>query len=105
MAGRTGFAGNTGGNDDKVGVVEGRGEAGFALVGGDSDGSVAMPKVSSNALGVGDVVERELANEGLHVHEQREWLPNPPCCAQHRHLEPCAARLLPRLRRRSHRLH
>lgn len=77
MWGRTAesLTGNTGGNDDDVGILQGglgpiigRKEASYLRLGGD------VRKVGSNTRGVDDIVERELVDKRGQLEEKRKGL-------------------------------
>ena len=47
-----------------------------------------MTKVGRHTLGVGDIIQRKLADPGLHLQQQGERLANAASSAQERHLAP-----------------
>jgi len=77
VTGHARLAGNTGGDDDDVGILEG---SLGALVGGQEAAHFRVGRdvrqIGRDTGGVDDIVERELVNEGRELQEQREGLAN-----------------------------
>ena len=74
VAGHAGLAGDARGDDDEIAPLERGGELVITRVALDGAGGVGVGEVRGDARSVGDVVKRELRDEGIHLEQEGEGL-------------------------------
>ncbi len=74
VAGHAGLAGDARGDDDEIAPLERGGELVITRVALDGAGGVGVGEVRGDAGSVGDVVKRELRDEGIHLEQEGEGL-------------------------------